>query len=482
MKHTKIALLGLFSIVSLSACDGDQHITWTPDGKRMAVTGSSLRVADADGALSKSLMPGVDSCQWFADGHHALLKRHRAEKNWTALAPLLSPAERKQAILLAERLRTGHGTIKSFEKQNPHADNSGGAALVYINTKYGAKALSATFRNWQIPPKDSKFSGEEITTLQIVDIAGGDDLSNCKLTPGKVIFESRKWAIDKVMLSPDGKFVAFTRSIGAKHQTEVMSVNSGVVAKLVLLERDAFPAAWSNDSKSLVVVELPDSKNMLPSSHYYPLSALDKVKVVDDNGKMLPALKIDSGICTMFLTNGVHVDTMPDGKILFCGIAITFPSVGMGNRGKESLFILDAVRKTIETVPLEDASLADSLHTFVLNQDGTKVAVVTEKKAIYVLDLPSGKSTLIEKPNEAGLAFQPNWRSATELCHPLHYSASEKQSNGNDHDYAVALTKVPSDLSTSPSDAVPLSAKWPASEIDFLRGRKDSYMPTKKQR
>ncbi len=480
MKNSKIALLGLFSIFSLSACDSDQHISWTPDGKRMAVLGSSLRIGDANGALSKSLMPGVDSCQWFADGHHALLKRHRSEKNWTALAPLLTPSERKQAILVAERLRTGHGTIKSFEKQNPDADKSGGAALVYINTKYGAKALSATFRNWQIPLKDSIFSGEEITTLQIVDVAGGDDLSNCKLTPGKVLLESRK-TVDSVILSPDGKFVAFSKTINSKHETVILSVNNGLVK--TVNARDVYPAAWSSDSRSLMLVETPDRKTFLTlANESLPASTLNKVTVADTTGKLLPVFPVEKAICSIPYATNLRMATLPDGKFLFASLVLRLPTIDTNKTSQQSLFKLDVLTKTLETIPLENKSLADCLGSFVLNQDGTRVALVTSKKAIYVLDLQSGKSALIEKANEAGLAFQPNWRSATELCHPLYCSASEKQSNGNDHDYAVALTKVPSDLSTSPSDAVPLSAKWPASEIDFLRVSKDKYLPTKKQK
>ncbi|GEM_PF-993104 len=462
MKNLKIVLLGLFSSVTLAACDSNEHIAWTPDGKRMAVVENSLRIADAEGTLSKSLIPGVDSCLWFADSHHALLKLGHREKRWSALLPLLSASERKQTIMVAERLRTRHGSMKSFEAKNPHADEYGEAALVYINTRYGAQAVKNTFHRWQIAEKDSKFEGAHISSLQIFDIAGVGADADIKVTPGRVLLESRK-SIGNVLLSPDGKFVAFSRLDNSLHQTNVIAINNAMVKTIA--GHDVEPMAWSGDSRSLAVSGAM-SKVLPPGlNKSMPVTCLKMITIADANGTYLSSFDKASELYATSSPGGVRAAGLPDGKILLSGQS---PAKAKNNTGRETLTILDTAKMTSSPVPLEDSTLADCLLTFVLNQDGKRVALVTSKNAIYVLDLQSGKSVLIEKPSNFGLAFSPNWRTASELCYPRHYSAAEKQSNGNNHDFGVVLATVPTDLSSWSSNGVDLSASWPADQMKFL--------------
>jgi len=451
-------IVGLFSLVALTACDDNRHISWSPDGKRLVVVGDSLHVAKADGTLSQLKIPGVNACQWFADNHHVLLLQERSEKNWNAIAPLLSAKEKTDAMAMAERLRAGHGTGHSLERIFDHSSSNGDVVMAYLYTKYGAQVLKNIFRHWQIRDLNTNFAGVNISVLQIFDLAE----NGLKATPGRILFEGRK-GIQSASLSPNGKFIAISQSGDCCYKVSIISAINGTVKSVT----DSFsPPAWSTDSQSIYFIKATAGKVAAKSSTI-AVSAISKIAIADSSGKFLPEFKAEADLCQISASGGERLSVLPDGTLLFCSRAISLPVIGSDSGGKETLFKLDAQKKTITAIQPEESSLSSSLVSFEVNQDGSKVVLVTEKNAIYVLDLNSGKCDRVQGEIQTSLAFAPNWRNAHELCFPLYHTEAEKQARGNSHDFEVALINLTQEDNKKRADI--LSGAWPAGQFLFLK-------------
>lgn len=86
MKLLKLITAALFSITVLGACDFEERLSWSPDGKRMAVLADQLRLADLDSISKPVLGPNFGPVlyfRWLPDNHHALLGYRRTKHHLT---------------------------------------------------------------------------------------------------------------------------------------------------------------------------------------------------------------------------------------------------------------------------------------------------------------------------------------------------------------------------------------------------------------
>ncbi len=417
MKLLKLITVSLFSITVLCSCDFEERVSWSPDGKRMAVLADRLRLAD-NNDLSKPLLEPhfgqLLSLRWLPDNHHVLICYRRTK---CALASSSSMASARKS------------------------DGKVGKAIS-VFTDY----------------------------VQMFDFNGA--VKDAKVTAGAVLYKSALPIVD-LRLSPDGKLASIAQADNGRHKISIVTL-SGAVR---VVAKNASKSDWSRDSRSIYFFRDVSPKD----SGYVtaiPIATICRLPVADVNGKLLAkSARHDLGQCAGELTGGGRLRVLSDESIMFCTTPVKLPSVGLDfGLAEKTLFRFKPASKdkdtkaTIEQVNIEGPALANALDSFEPNADGTYIAVLGNRGAVNVI-LPTGKVTLLEKaiPDSAdasltgSFGFAPCWRNNHELCFT---TRNIDKSKGHDGDIVLQ------DLSNETGDMTPrqiLSKNWPVGQIDFLK-------------
>ena len=107
VKHLQPYMILAVLILFLSGCEPTQRVIWSPDGTRMAVLANDgLRLSNVSGQLSKPLVENVYLARWLPDSKHILVETSATARTWREASQILSPAEVKQSLRVASKLRT----------------------------------------------------------------------------------------------------------------------------------------------------------------------------------------------------------------------------------------------------------------------------------------------------------------------------------------------------------------------------------------
>jgi Tol biopolymer transport system component len=422
MKLLKLITAALFSITVLGACDFEERLSWSPDGKRMAVLADQLRLADLDSISKPVLGPNYGPVlyfRWLPDNHHALLGYRRTKHHLT---------------------------------------------------KAGVKAPDSTLDYVQL----FDFNGD-IKYVQLFDFNG--DIKYVKAAAGPIVFKSSV-PIDDLRLSPNGKLAAISQAHKGRHKLSVVTLTGALKVVAVNVSKPD----WARDSRSLYFFRELSPKDSGYIT-FIPVSTICNLPVADLKGALLAkSARRDLAQCAGELTSDSRLRTLDDGSLLFSSTPVKLPACGvMFGLQERALFRYRPANKeqkaSLEQIAIAGPALASALDTFEPNQDGTKIAVLGEKGAVRVISLNAagngGEVTVLEKAllqSEANLSGSfgsaPCWRNAHELCFSVR---NLKSGDSPAHEGEVVLQ----DLSEAGSAGMParqiVSRTWPVGQIDFLK-------------
>jgi hypothetical protein len=446
----------VFVVLSLTACDPTDRVIWSPDGKKCAVISSDgLRICDADGKLSASLMDmeDVEVFRWLPDSKQALIVVEEKTTNWKEISQLLSASQRARVMSQSEQLWRLRGT-KGWPGQKNDKNES--ASFLYLKFKYGEKAVKAVL------PKEYKqyvsIFAEPIHSLQLFRFL--DD----KVVPGSVLLRTVNDIAD-VRLGPAAKLAAMTEVDEGGYKLEVVPVSGG--SARTVTERAGKHAEWSRDGRALYFTQ---ANKTGAHSRQDQASAvtLMRQEIADYDEKLLARFSPPLNLVELPHQDATRIRCLAGGDIIFDAKELHLPKISEKSQAKNSnseprLFRLSRDFQILMPVSLSGDPLGDKLSDFEINQDGTKVVVPGSKGEVTVVDLTTGKVTALEQKG-IDLKFAPQWRSADELCYPA------RSVPGGGHDVDVVLQSV-----TRTEAPRLLSKDWPAASIKFLNDpKKDS--------
>lgn len=417
MKLLKLIIASLFSITVLCSCDFEERLSWSPDGKRMAVLADQLRLADSD-SISKPLFNKqfgtVHSFRWLPDNHHALLAYRRSKH------------------------------------QSSH-----------VGSKTGVK------------PSDTS-----VDYLQLFDFNG--DIKEVKVTAGPILFKSSV-AINDLRLSPDGKLAAISQADQGRHKISIVALNGTVKVVSINATRPEwsrdsrsiyfFRENSPKDSAHTTFIPVSTICN-LPVTDANGTVFVSKVRrdLAQCGGDIFSSGRIRA------LEDGSLLFCSTPIKLPACGAMLGLQERSLFRyrpASKES-------KATVEQIKIDGPALASDLDTFEPNQDGTKIAICSSKGAVRVISLSgedSGRVIVLEKPlpdsaevnNCGSFGCAPSWRNAHELVFTTRNL--ESASTNGSHEGELVLQKM---QNLVPGADLParqvLSRSWPVGQIDFLKG------------
>lgn len=431
MKLLKLITASLFSIAVLCSCDFEERLTWSPDGKRMAVLTDQLRLADAD-SISKPLLNkqfgSVLSFRWLPDNHHALL---------------------------------------AYRRYQHHRNNGGG--------RTGTKTADTS-----------------VDYLQLFDFNG--EIKEVKVTAGPILFKSSE-AIEDLRLSPSGKLAAISQADKGRHKISIVSLAGALkrdVARNATKpewSRDSrsiyfFREITPKDSASTAFIPVSTICSLpVADANGRPIVSKVRRDLAQCAGDLFTGGRIHA------LEDGSLLFCSTPVKLPACGAMMGLQERALFRyrpASKES-------KASVEQIKLDGPALAADLDSFEPNQDGTKIAVCSSQGAVRVISLSSdgnsGQVTVLEKPlpdtvevsRTGSFGCAPRWRNAHELTFSVHNLANAKNHAGHgdnsEHD-GVLVSQELQDLAPGAETNLParqvLSRNWPSGQIDFLKAGNSS--------
>ncbi|MBP9093950.1 PD40 domain-containing protein [bacterium] len=424
MKLLKLITASLFSITVLCSCDFEERLSWSPDGKRMAVLADQLRLADED-SISKPLLKkqfgSVLAFRWLPDSHHALLAYRRYQ----------------------------HHLTKSGTKPG---------------TKTGAKAETS------------------VDYLQLFDFNG--DINTVKATAGPVLYQSSD-AIDDLRLSPNGKLAAISQADKGRHKISIVTLSGEVK---VVARNASRPEWSKDSRSIYFFREISpkDSAhaNFMPVSTICNLPVADAagLPVVSKLRYDLAQCAGDvfSGGRIHALADGSLLFSSTPVKLPACGVML--------GAQERALFryrpVSRGCKAAVEQIIL-DVALASDLDSLEPNQDGTKLAICSAKGGVWVVSLSSeesrGRVTVLEKPlpdsteisRTGSFGCAPRWRNANQLSFSVRNLDNAKDLTDNSGHSNVGEVVLQDLQDLAGGKGLPprqvLSRGWPSGQIDFLK-------------
>lgn len=431
MKLLKLITASLFSIAVLCSCDFEERLTWSPDGKRMAVLTDQLRLADAD-SISKPLLNkqfgSVLSFRWLPDNHHALL---------------------------------------AYRRYQHHRNNAG--------VRTGTKTADTS-----------------VDYLQLFDFNG--EIKEVKVTAGPILFKSSE-AIDDLRLSPDGKLAAFSQADKGRHKISIVTLSGVLKKDLVRnaskpeWSKDSrsiyfFREITPNYSASSTFIPVATICSLpVADANGRPIVSKVRRDLAQCAGELFTGGRIHA------LEDGSLLFCSTPVKLPACGAMMGLQERALFRyrpASKES-------KASVEQIKLDGPALAADLDSFEPNQDGTKIAVCSSQGAVRVISLSSdgnsGQVTVLEKPlpdtvevsRTGSFGCAPRWRNAHELTFSVRNLANAKNHAGHgdnsEHDGELVSQEL-QDLAPGAETNLParqvLSRNWPSGQIDFLKAGNSS--------
>jgi Tol biopolymer transport system component len=230
-------------------------------------------------------------------------------------------------------------------------------------------------------------------------------------------------------LSPKHPALSFHR-FGEHDESASLNVISLDGKSELEVSVNATAAQWSADGRELIFtspfsgeqselqtifhreVVQESGRLMKPSHEPQPDGSLQKVEGRD----RVSDAKV---IATTLFPASPAIAALPDGRVLFAGLPVTFPMVDSETKPAPLLYLAAADGKSVSVVPTQPGDLPAELACFTVSPDGERVAIVESgTDAVAVLTLATGRVQIISpaRPNPGcSCRTMPAWKSNTEL-------------------------------------------------------------------
>jgi len=462
----KIATAPLaLALLLLNGCL-EQHLLWSPDGKRAAVIDKhdGLFLCDPDGKLSPPLVPNVFLVAWLSDSQQLILARHHSETKWTPIAQAMG--EQSAAALVAQgdalwqKLQTGTSGSSLWHGHGMFEGPDRNEVLIkiYLRERYGeALHVKLETGDWDNVVQQTadiydlvmaKIDGDKIITgTQLYE--GIDQISDCRVSPGD-------------------KAVAFVTQIESDKDEDgrLWIVQTNTSTPVLVAERVAFFPDWTPDARSLVYLQSSDA----PAKDDLRLGTLVQREVRDAGGKIqIQSDKKELG--GWFFSSFCRIRCLRDGRILFNAAEITLP-VAAGDYGdqRDQLFALDLARQStlVRLIPRKhENKLPKSLSFFEVSPDERQVLCAWIDGTVGVVTLATGETRQVQEAAEDSLQGASTWRKDGEFT----YTRRTELKDGKKPARAVEVVLATADKEGNYKEKV-LSQSWPDAMVNALRSDK----------
>lgn len=468
MKHftnTRINILAAVAIAAAiqSGCFPRQLIIWSPDATRAVVMdANSTSICDGEGKLARLDVGATQAAAWMPDSKTVILAMSKSADTWTDLAKVLDTPTRHAVIAAADDLEKAilaepadaRLTDDDFEPIVKRIfENRGSllsAALVYLRDAKPDALRKRLGEKW----KDLDEMSTSYSQLRMFD------LDNMSIKPGATILNSLL-GIYGVRLAPNGQAVAYIT--GSDKTKEALTLwlapATANATPRELADRVAMFPDWSTDGRYIAYIQSAGAKDGKPVQ----VATLSRRQVADDAGNLLDRLpKADDLAAVVFDTNQT-ARCLPDGRILFASADMTLPAVVEKAKKPISIFAFKPGQpaSVARLIPAKRARQLPDNPIFQLSPDG-KLICMTNSAKVAVLDLASGKATLVQR-TEGKLQMLPSWRAPAELCFIVPATKDDPDARPEVALWSAGKTKI-------------ISKTWPNKVMEKL-----TFVPSPKQ-
>lgn len=398
----------VLALLFLNGCL-EQHLVWSPDGKRAAVIDKEdgLYLCDTDGKLSPSPVPDVFRVAWLGDSQRLVLARKHSETKWTPVARAMGQQRAEQLIVQAEALwqkfQTGTDWGSLWRSRGMFEGRVREEVLIeiYLRERYG-EALHAKLdaAQWKY------VSDQEVDLFELVMAKIDGD----KIVIGTQLYEG----VDEIAdcrVSPGDKAVVFVTQIKEDKDEDgrlwIVQVNTSTPE--LVGERVAFFPDWTADARSLVYLQSSGAA----AKDDLRLGTLVQREVLDADGKIKIATDQKELAGWMF-SPFCRIRCLRDGRILFNTVEISLPVAAQDyGEQREQLFALDLARQStlVRLIPRKhEYQLPKTLTFFEVSPDERQVLFGWVDGTVSVVTLATGELTEVQKEDKDAVQGAPVWR------------------------------------------------------------------------
>lgn len=425
------------SIPLLAACTSEQRLSWSPDGKVLAVIGTDgLRISTDGGMhLSEPVDASAGLLSWFGDSKRLLVVSSSGAKPWDEVQKKIDKTEMDKikgcARHLKEALEACNGNyVKCREilRKNNIASDYVPEALHYLRATDDEAMTKILGSNWhalQLPET-------QVVSLKIGELAKDSlDLKNTIFTTPK--------AMESAKVSPTNEYLSLVDSDRHLRILGIEQRDRGWLALAKVVTK--FPD-WDANTNVLYAVR---EKSKRENSIQPPVQELVALKI---------DYKKNSQISYEHLANVQDCDSKiratASGDIYLLASSVGFSEMKKAKQGgATALFSYNL--SSAKARKLYGPNNGEILDSFDVSPDGKSIVVSTDHGLVKILSAKDGKvrSTLATPTDDAEVAFAPVWKNNDELCYQ--------------HIFPNKIASKVELYSLETAKAKDISAQWPSS-------------------
>lgn len=428
------------TIPLLSGCVVEQRLSWSPDGKKMAIVGADgLRVSlDSGIHLADPVDVDAQSVAWFPDSKRVALVTKANCENWAELEKSVDKEEveaiKAGAAQMLKQLELCGGDFAvcrdALMKENFNSTYVQ-PVLYYLRSTAQDNMQRLVGREW----KDMK-TMDAFVCISHIKVYEVDASGKLQL---KQTLASTANTFESIKVSPSNEFICLVDK-----DKNLCLVQTTATAKGYrrIASKFAKQPDWDFNTDVIYGLHSVVRTDKKGSSEAQELVSVDARK-----GGTLKRLSWAE------TTNG-KVRSTVDGNLIF-GSFVSLPASKKAKaQNADALSVLNLTSGKSKRVFV--AAGGDRLESFEVSPDGKKISITNTNGAVKIVSLPAGTYKVVVPgvaKNERDV-FTPVWKNNDEICYER---LATKDGSGQ-----VAL------LSLSTNKSKDISLKWPAEAVRGL--------------
>ena len=396
----KLRTLCVLSLVLAAGCNEvEDRLTWSPDGKQAALrVDDRLYLMDTYGKLSDVVASNVTGAAWLPDSRALVLTRLLTVDKWKDAESLLPPSEIDAVQTLAKGfLGFGAEGAEQFDLKRPELASP--AILYLFDTQ--SNALHEAILKSKDPAKlEADLSNGRTTQVAEVSVF---------LLTGKQtqVVERTLTGLSQPFPSPTAPVVAFQAG-----ETLTVAPLDGSTNRVTVTDKLLGSYGWTPDGRALVCASRLSDKD----SSEMILASIARQVVIGTNAELIAGEKLPLTMNTS--TFAPRTKCLPDGRVIFAGVALRFPTPTTLAPAAQ-FFLIDPALGTNAVpiaIPSAAGALPDDLAAFAPSPDGRRIAIVERgSDAVAVLDVATGDLQVVSPKRGWKSKILPAWRGTNEL-------------------------------------------------------------------
>lgn len=429
------------TIPLLAGCVAEQRLSWSPDGKKLAIVGADgLRISVDNGIhLGEPVEDDAQLVGWFPDSKRVAVVTKSNFENWAELEKSLDKEEVDEIKLggaqMLKQLELCGGDF-AVCRDALMKDNFNAAyiqpVLYYLRSTQHDSMQRLVGREWSEMRAMDAFVF--LSRIKVYEVDASGKLQH------KQTLASTADTFESIRVSPSNEFLCLVDKDG---NLCLAQTNANAKGYRRIGSKFAKLPDWDLNTDviyGLHTVSKTDSKGK-------PFEAQELVSVDVKKAGTLKRL-------TAVATSNDKVRATVDGNLIF-GSYSTIPT---GKKGKvknaDALSVFNLTSGKSKRLLV--AASGDKLENFEVSPDGKKISITNSNGAVKVVSLPAGTYRVVVPgvPKNERDVFTPVWKSNDEICYER---LSIKDGLGK-----VAL------LSLSTNKSKDISSAWPAEAVRGL--------------